>query len=371
MSAKPSIRINDSIQRLISQHGYSKWGIIARLAKLVAGPRRLMPDEAIMFGLLDDDSVDAATFQGNLTNARLNARLCDPGWRFVLEDKVLSATVLQAHGLPITKTVAISGSPRRYPGAKPLTTKDELNGYLQNLEAPVFAKPIYGLQSRGTGLIERRGDSLFLNGETDVESAALAAAIFAQEGGYMVQECLIQHQALRAAVGNGVSTIRYMLIYDEGRVSPQRAVWKICDGGNKADNFWRENNLLGLLDMATGQVERAITQTENGVEEVSHHSDTGCELAGFELPFWPQITQLAAAAAPLFPGIRVQSYDIAITGTGPVIVEVNDLGDFKILQLGQKSGIWNAHMAKLVSKKPGKAQRQYSIKELTEQLNKN
>ena len=64
----------------------------------------------------------------------------------------------------------------------------------------------------------------------------------------------------------------------------------------------------------------------------------------------------------------MQSYDIALTADGPMIVEINDLGDFAILQLGQQRGIWNDHMQQLAEKDQAEARRRYDIKELEERI---
>ena len=45
------------------------------------------------------------------------------------------------------------------------------------------------------------------------------------------------------------------------------------------------------------------------------------------------------AAAPVFAGIRTQSWDIALTDCGPVFLELNFGGDFNLAQLADGKGV--------------------------------
>ena len=53
-------------------------------------------------------------------------------------------------------------------------------------------------------------------------------------------------------------------------------------------------------------------------------------------------TALATAAARLLPGIRTQSWDIALTDAGPVPLEVNFGGDLNLTQLASGAGVLDA-----------------------------
>jgi hypothetical protein len=370
MNKRPAFDFGKAQNRAMNETGKSGPGISSLIRHLIS-PRRIMPGEYFMYGLDRKPEDEVATFQGSLSYRRLNARFCDSRWRLVVEDKLLSHSLLAAFGLPIPIIRAISGSPRRFPQSRICNNEAELLDFIEHHDGTLFAKPVYGLQSRGTGLIDRSPKGwphLLLDERREVEAEKLAHAIFAQEGGYMFQDRIRQQDSVRQLVGDAVSTVRFMLTFDDGEVRPQRVVWKICASGNKADNFWRDGNLLGLVDLDSGRLERVVTQTDIAVETVSHHPDTGAAFEGFQLPDWAEVRKIAVAAAPLFPGIRVQSYDIALTPDGPMIVEINDLGDFAILQLGQERGIWNDHMQQLSEKDQTEARRRYDIRELEERI---
>lgn len=55
----------------------------------------------------------------------------------------------------------------------------------------------------------------------------------------------------------------------------------------------------------------------------THHPDTGVKLQGFRLPMWDKVKQLAMDAHAVLSDIDSIGWDIAITPTGPIIVEAN------------------------------------------------
>lgn len=51
------------------------------------------------------------------------------------------------------------------------------------------------------------------------------------------------------------------------------------------------------------------------------------------------IQDLVASAAQVLPGIRTQSWDVALTERGPVLLEVNFSGDLDLAQLALGAGV--------------------------------
>ena len=78
-----------------------------------------------------------------------------------------------------------------------------------------------------------------------------------------------------------------------------------------------------------------------GVETVIDgvHPDTGRPITGTAIPDWEALSTLVELAARLFPGIRTQSWDIALTDKGPIPLEVNFGGDLNLTQLASGKGV--------------------------------
>ncbi len=63
------------------------------------------------------------------------------------------------------------------------------------------------------------------------------------------------------------------------------------------------------------------------------------------MPGWADVVALAERAALTFPAVRTQSWDVALTHRGPVLLEVNWGGDLNLAQLAYGRGILDATYA--------------------------
>ena len=73
------------------------------------------------------------------------------------------------------------------------------------------------------------------------------------------------------------------------------------------------------------------------------------------MPDWPALTALGLEAATVFPGLRMQAWDIALTDRGPVLVEVNIGGDFNLPQLAHDQGLMDERFRAFLERCAGAA----------------
>jgi hypothetical protein len=82
----------------------------------------------------------------------------------------------------------------------------------------------------------------------------------------------------------------------------------------------------------------------------SPHPDTGGAITGTAVPDWNAVLTVVREAAATLPGIRTQSWDIALTDRGPIILEANYGGDLNLGQLAWGRGVltaqYRAHLAR-------------------------
>lgn len=260
--------------------------------------------------------------------------------------------MLAGLGLPVPRIHAILHRDRGGPNLPALRDRDSLARFLrEQMPYPFFGKPISGSYSLGAAGVERydpADDSLVLLNGGRVGVADYTESLFAayetggryHVDGFMFQELLQPHPALRAICGSPtLSTIRVVLLVDDGEAALFRAAWKIPAGANRADNFWRRGNLLAPIDVATGTVGEAVRGVGLEQERFSHHPDTGAAIAGAVLPDWPAFTHLAREATSAFPGLQMQGWDIALTDDGPRLIEVNGVGDYNLPQIAYGRGL--------------------------------
>jgi len=83
---------------------------------------------------------------------------------------------------------------------------------------------------------------------------------------------------------------------------------------------------------------------------VEQHPDSGVRLPGFELPQWSEIVTLCREAALIFPQIRIQHWDVAVTDRGPVLLEMNSEGAIDFLQFAHDQGLLDSTLKAFVEK---------------------
>ena len=312
------------------------------LAQVMRGPGRLTVHEYFYYRL-DDPGLtrdEARRFVGKQRQRVFHMACNDVRWYAVAHDKALFYAAARGSGLPIPETAAVYTQGARSFAAEMLRTPEQLAGFLQREDCyPLFIKPIDGIYSVGVlslAALEATQVRFTSGALADLEAVVRFVTEFGGEG-FLLQRRLQPHPALRDAFGNTLPSVRFLTLLSPAGAAIESAVLKIPSAGNPADNYWRAGNMLGALD-AGGTVRRAITGTGMAMREVAEHPDTGAALAGLALPDWKQAADLCRYAASMFPGIRTQSWDIALTDAGPVILEFNFGGDLNLHQLAHRRG---------------------------------
>jgi len=180
---------------------------------------------------------------------------------------------------------------------------------------------------------------LALRGGDKHYAGHLAAFLGDNDDGYMLQRRLEPHDGLKRQFGSCLWSARLLMLLTPDGPILHRAVVKIATGSNPADNFWRYGNMLGAINLANGQVTRVVSGVGATMAVNSVHPDTGKAIVGTSIPDWPELVDIVMDAATLFPGIRTQSWDVALSNDGPVPLEVNWGGDLNLPQLASGVGV--------------------------------
>jgi hypothetical protein len=96
--------------------------------------------------------------------------------------------------------------------------------------------------------------------------------------------------------------------------------------------------MLGAIELETGAIWRVVSGTGAGLLLNPSHPDIGRPILGTKIPSWENIQALIKDTAPIFAGIGTQSWDVAITDRGPVLLEANFGGDLNLAQLATGKG---------------------------------
>lgn len=318
-----------------------------RLLKPVFGPGKVTVDEALYYRLYLGDISDgeALRFVGRRRYDKFHRRCNDMGWYAAANDKALFYTIVSGAGLPAPRTYAVSGNQRRAGYPRFLATKQEIADFLsENRDWPLFLKPIDGMFSIGAlKILGVREGVLEVFGVGPVAAPAVADYVAAiSTVGYLFQACLGPAAFASAAFGGMVPSIRFLILFSDAVPAIESAVIKIPCGEHAADNYWRSKNMLGALDVETGAIGRVIAGFGVELREHAAHPVTNAQLAGMRIPAWEETCEVVLKAASLFPGVRTQSWDVALAREGPVLLEFNYGGDLNLHQLAHRRGALTA-----------------------------
>ena len=343
----PRIDIARCMQIARTECGKGLFAQVSDMLSLALGPGKLKPRDYYYYGLYDDarfsDEAKRA-FIGLRAQRKIHLKCSARDWWALAHDKLVCYAVLRGLGVPTPKTVALYHAQRNFADVPVLrdagTLADRLRG---DMPYPFFSKPVTGKWSVGSVLVESfdaAGDTLvFSNGATlGVDDFVAAVGRFAKDG-YLFQEPLKPHPALAMICGERVSTARILVALGKDGADILHAIWKIPVGDNAADNFWREGNMLGLVDIESGRVTRVVQGIGPDQREVEVHPDSGAQIIGENLPDWGALTSLCLKHAASLSGLRLQAWDIAMCPEGPVAMEVNIGGDVNLPQLASGAGL--------------------------------
>ena len=351
----------------VATHEANLVTMMTDVAKLSGSPNRLPPYEYFLYQLWNEEKFDMKakhTFIGSEGWIRINKAMLNI-WAQLAEDKLALAAVLRANGLPIPKTQAIYHRERHFPDASRLVSKEDVYEFLRgNAAYPLFGKPVGGQQSCGVAAIERYDsdtDELVLSAGKRVSVKNFVDQITATaeiseacdsvllHAGYLFQSQLQPHPELRRIAGDRMGTVRVVCVADEQGVEIVRASWKIPVGDNVADNLWRGGNMLGGIELETGEMLHVVKPGPLECEFVTEHPDSGVSFEGLHFPEWAAVREVVERAAALIKDCTFQGWDVALCEDGPVLVELQAGGGNPVLaQLGYSTGLLTGRYAEHV-----------------------
>ncbi|MCW2739648.1 MAG: hypothetical protein JWR45_70 [Blastococcus sp.] len=261
--------------------------------------------------------------------------------RSVTEDKWIAYRLLDSLGLPAPKTFGLYDRTHgtTWDLARPLRTVADLLAELDRLRPPaVVLKPNGGGQGKQVLVLDSidfdSGRAVTrAGGETTLEEALSGVAVDGDIGGYpgfIVQELVRNHPSIEELAPYATNTLRVQtLLANDGTVNLLGAVLRLSRKGKAVDNF-SQGGLAVAVDTETGVMGRGLDKKDLRLR--SDHPDSGVTVVGRQVPFWDEVTALVRKGAGGITGLRAIGWDVAVTPTGPVVVEANNDWDLQLLQ---------------------------------------
>ena len=264
---------------------------------------------------------------------RLISRLNPIAYRKASQHKLIEKSILCLQGFPTPKFIGYFHFLRGRSGqGTPLRNAVELTTLLTNhVNQRVCFKPVEGYGGFGFASYEIRmtNESVQLCRKPDEVPISIdewCEMNGHDKDGFILESHLQQHADMAALNSSSLNTIRMWVVWDDN-------CWKVLGGylrigraGNQVDNT-SSGGLACPIDVASGMICDAFNPTHPG-ETLKAHPDSKIVLMGFQIPFWQEAKILANEALAAFPHMELTGLDMAITATGPSLIELNLLPDY-------------------------------------------
>ena len=212
-------------------------------------------------------------------------------------------------------------------------TYDDFTSFLQRYRK-VFVKPVDGLEGRGIHTIQ------WANGQQNRQHYEAL-----RKGNYIIEEPVVQHSDM--VFGNqSVNTVRVYTIYDKRLKRGLCIATTLRAGVGEAivDNS-HSGGLSYEIDMETGRIDSKAWGHQNGGG--IFHPYTHICMLGREIPYWEKVLELCQQAAAIIPEIAFIGWDVAITPSGPILIEGNHDPDLDIMEFVGNYGYYHTIMTHL------------------------
>lgn len=230
----------------------------------------------------------------------------------ILNDKFLFHNLMKSLKLPTPEVVAF------YTG----TELEYLQNYSENDLFPCgeiyFGKVICGSQGKEVQKITSR---------EELEK-------FTQkwhDNKFILQKAVQQHKELNAINSLAINTVRIVTV-SYGKTIKVLSASLRCGSKTSGfvDNFSSGGGAI-LID-ENGCLAKYGLHFNGTPKCTEHHPDTGFRFAGYKVPYYDEVVDLTKKAHTLLYGFCAIGWDIAITETGPIIIEGNFHWALSIMQ---------------------------------------
>jgi hypothetical protein len=258
-------------------------------------------------------------------------RLNPPPYRKLSQHKLAEKALLTLLRIP---TPEYLGYAHRLAGRTstglPLRTVSEFERFIDEVRVDRLCFTlIEGHGGAGFVAVERRRTAGGIRLAPLFESTELTVPEFFEHyvapagSGRLIEAYLEQHPSYKAFNPTSVNTLRVWAYAPAGQPGKIIGAYlRIGRAGVLVDNHVA-GGLVAPVDEDTGILRAAVDGLPtHRIHPV--HPDSGVAIAGVRLDFWHEAMELAATTLTVFPKTRLAGLDIAVSTTGPSVIELNN-----------------------------------------------
>ena len=165
----------------------------------------------------------------------------------------------------------------------------------------------------------------------DFESVETLWKYLTEKGLNTIEDVIVCHPDVRKLYDNAVNSMRIITMLDKDQKAHcLYAVQKIGLNGSIIDN----NCMFAPVDIETGRILYPAQSGDTALGILyEEHPNTHVKIQGYQLPFVKEAVAMCLEAATVIPQVRYMGWDVAVTETGPVIIEGNTYNAHDFWQL--------------------------------------
>jgi len=245
-------------------------------------------------------------------NDQIYHKLVDDKFRFYLK--------LKAHNIPTAEILLHTdreGNIFRSDGKS--ICSDAARSLLREWDDDIFTKPKSGINGRNCYSLRK--------GENKLDELKFPPKT-------LYQQQLKQHPIIDQLNSNSVNCVRIDTTVLDGAIQNSAAIIKIGSKSSVVDNLKASRGLCVKVDLESGRLaSRGFRSLSHGGGSVTEIPGTQVPLGSVSIPFWSEVLELVQRAAAVCEPLVTLGWDVAITRTGPVIIEANHNWDVWLTQL--------------------------------------
>ncbi len=250
-------------------------------------------------------------------------------YSIICDNKLLCYHLLKGYNLP-QATFLFSCSDRRFYGMDNcIMSSQKVDAIIADcMVNRIFIKPTGGMGGSGIFVFDKNSTGQYINKSDEFLNAEFLVNKLGKAP-YIIQEGVEQANEINVIYPNSINTLRIVTHYNQGKARLLLSFMRIGYGGKAVDNVG-EGGLIIKIDLETGKLgEKALSPN---FDEFTQHPDTQFLFSKYQIPFWKEVNDLVLNAAVKFRNISYLGWDIALSKSGPLIIEVNKDFSFNGIQ---------------------------------------
>ena len=243
--------------------------------------------------------------------------------QILLNNKILFKLFMMHAGFPVPAPVLYIMNKTFFSADFQIISSDESVKRLNEYKCDrLFCKLDTGDGASDITCLNRiNGKGEFLTPQGEIVDAKFLESL-SLKGGYLLEEGLIQHPDLASIHPESINTIRYVTQFIQGNgAKPLYAILRMGLGKSVIDNVCK-GGIFSVINLENGELDETAYNGECDI--FLSHPDTNVVFKGLTIPNFNEINKMVLNAANIFPNLPSIGWDIALTKSGPVIIEGND-----------------------------------------------